>query len=269
MTGFRRVVVGYDGSGPARDALALAQRLIDPGESTLLLAYVDAERGFRVPRARAHASDEVLAAGREQVRDGVHAIPVERSAASAARGLIAIAEEEHADLLVLGAHHAAPVESVTPGPTALRLLQGGPCALAIARPGPRDHGRFEHVGVAYDGSPEAKAALAAGYEVAARDGAAVSLFLTVPPGEVAHGERLEQAIATAPAAVRPRGVLLHGDPAQEIARAGEGTVDVLFAGSRGHGPSRQVLGGSVSQALLLAATQPVVILPRGSLADGP
>ena len=69
--------------------------------------------------------------------------------------------------------------------------------------------------------------------------------------------------------MRPRGVLLHGDPAQEIARAGEGTVDVLFAGSRGHGPPRQVLGGSVSQALLLAATQPVVILPRGSLADGP
>jgi nucleotide-binding universal stress UspA family protein len=267
MTGFRRVVVGYDGSGPACDALALAQRLMDPGEPTLVLAHVDAERGFRVSRARAHASDG-LAAAREQVRDGVQVIPVERSAASAARGLIDIAEEEHADLLVLGAHHAAPVESVTPGPTALRILEGGPCALAIAPPGLRDDGRFAHVGVAYDGSPEAKGALVAGYELAGRDAAAVSLFLTVPRGDAGHAERIAEATATAPAGVHPHVVLLHGDPAQEIARAGEGTIDVLFAGSRGHGPPRQTVGGSVSQALLVTATKPVVILPRGSLADG-
>jgi nucleotide-binding universal stress UspA family protein len=268
MTGFRRVVVGYDGSGPACDALALAQRLMDPREPTLVLAHVDAERGFRVPRARAHARDGVLAAGREEVRDGVEVISVERSAASAARGLIELAEEEHADLLVLGAHHAAPVERVTPGPTALRLLEGGPCALAIAPPGLRDDGRFQHVGVAYDGSPEAKAALGAGYGLAGRDAAAVSLFMTVLRGDAGHAERIDEATATAPPGVHPHVVLLHGDPAQGIARASEGTVDVLFAGSRGHGPPRQLVGGSVSQALLVTATQPVVILPRGSLADG-
>jgi nucleotide-binding universal stress UspA family protein len=267
MTGFGRVVVGFDGSGPAHDALALAQRLMQPGEDTLVLAYVDADRGFRASRVRAHTGGEVLAAAREHVRSDVQVMTVEPSAASVARGLIDLAEEERAGLLVLGAHHAAPVESVTPGPTALRLLQGGPCALAIAPSGQRDDGRFRHVGIAYDGSAEAKAALTAGYALAARDAAVVSLFLAVPRGDVGHLERLKEATATAPPGVDPSVVVLHGEPAREIARAADQTVDVLFAGSRGHGPARRVLGGSVSHALLLSATQPVVILPRGSLAD--
>jgi nucleotide-binding universal stress UspA family protein len=70
------------------------------------------------------------------------------------------------------------------------------------------------------------------------------------------------ALTDAPAGVNPRTVLLHGDPAWQIARATEGIVDVLFVGSRGHGPVKRVFAGSVSDALLLAATQPVVVLPR-------
>ena len=103
--------------------------------------------------------------------------------------------------------------------------------------------------------------------MAARDAAVVSLFLAVPRGDVGHLERLKEATATAPPGVDPSVVVLHGEPAREIARAADQTVDVLFAGSRAHGPARRVLGGSVSHALLLSATQPVVILPRGSLAD--
>ncbi len=63
MTVFRRAFVGFDGSAPAYDALALAQRLIEHAEGELLLACVDAGRGFRLPHGRArHDDGDVLAA---------------------------------------------------------------------------------------------------------------------------------------------------------------------------------------------------------------
>ena len=123
--------------------------------------------------------------------------------------------------------------------------------------------------------------MAAGYALAARDGAAASLFYVLgaagagwsgpPPEEVDRGmranrlraqEQLDAAADAAPAGVNPRTVLLYGDPTQRIAAACDGVVDVLFAGSRGYGPLHRALGGSVSEALVLTATQPFVVTPR-------
>ena len=42
-------------------------------------------------------------------------------------------------------------------------------------------------------------------------------------------------------------------------------VDVLFAGSRGYGPLRRALLGSVSGALVRDAGCPVVITPRSAV----
>jgi nucleotide-binding universal stress UspA family protein len=285
MTAFRRAVVGFDGSEPAGDALALAQRLTDP-DGELLLACVDAQRGFRMPHARKHArAEDVLAAGLAEVGDGVRVRGIARSSASAARGLTEIAEEERADLLVVGAHHETVPSRPTPGATALRLLHGAPCAVAIAPRGLREHDRFHHVGVAYDASPEAEAALAAAYTLAARDGAAMSIYFAVPvlglldAGRIGSDaeasarsrrdlvhDQLAAAADAAPAGVNPRTVVVRGEPATEIPRESDGVVDVLFTGSRGYGPVQRVMLGSVAEALLLAATQPVVVVARASLA---
>jgi nucleotide-binding universal stress UspA family protein len=286
VTGFRRVVVGFDGTEPAGDALALAQRLVER-DGELLLSLVDAQRSFRLPHGRRPAPPaDLVASARELIGDAVAVREVRRSTASAARGLTEIAEAEHADLVVLGAHHGTPEQRTTPGPTALRLFQGSPCAVAIAPRGQREIDRFHHVGVAYDGSPEADAALSAAYAVAARDHAAVSILMVTPAGGVAYpnlgaGERetlmlqlrnqaqeqLDAAAEAAPPGVNPLAVMLHGEPADEIARAADGVVDLLFTGSRGYGPVQRVLAGSVAEALLLSATHPVVVLPRASLAS--
>jgi nucleotide-binding universal stress UspA family protein len=213
---------------------------------------------------------------------------VDRAAASAARGLTEIADEQRADLVVLGSRRPVQDGCIGPGRTATRLLQGGPCAVAIAPAGAGESDRFHHVGVAYDGSPEAAAALAAAYACAARDGAAASLYLCIPPIGAGYGgppgaeldqaaqaqrlraqERLDAAAEAAPAGVNPRTVLLRGNPAEEIARACDGIVDLLFAGSRGYGPMHRALVGSVSEALLRGATHPVVVMPRSVAASGP
>jgi nucleotide-binding universal stress UspA family protein len=233
---------------------------------------------FRLPRQHA-ARDAAagLAALRERVTAATPVEEVTRAAASVPRGLTEIAEELHADLVVLGSSEPVAEGHVTPGRTGLRLLQGAPCAVAVAPAGATGEGPFRHVAIAYEGSPEAAAALAAGYAVASRDAAAVSLFWVSPGAGVAWDESVERALLAerlhaherldaaadaAPPGVNPRTVVLRGDPGPQITHACDGIADVLFAGSRGYGPMHRALAGSVSESLLLTATQPVVITPR-------
>lgn len=282
MAPFHRALAGIGGSARHRDGLALAQRLLDPERGELILAHVHGDRSFRLARPHGRADPAaLLAAARGEVREGITVTETSRSAASVARGLTELAEQTSADVLVVGSGSPSMDGRITPGRTGMRLMQGAPCAVALAPVGWRDEGEFRHVGIAYDGSPEAAAALASGYSLAARDGAAVSLFYVLVgvaagwsgprPDEVdravqaarlrAH-EQLDAAADAAPAGVNPRTVLLYGDPAHQIAAACDGIVDLLFAGSRGYGPLHRALAGSVSEALVLAATQPVVVTPR-------
>jgi nucleotide-binding universal stress UspA family protein len=285
--GFGRVVVGFDGSEQAADALALSQRLLDPQHGEILLAHIAVEHLLRVPRHhREPLRAELLAAARARLGPGVAVAELVRSSASVARGITELAEEERADLVVVGSSGSCEDGRTSPGRSALRLLHGAPCAVAIAAAGRRDDGPFRHVGIAYDGSPESGAALRAAYALAARDGAAVSLYHSIagtpvaPPGVTARElERaalmprldaqklLDAAADAAPRGVNPRTVLLHGDPGPQIAAAADGILDIVFAGSRGYGPMHRALAGSVSEALLRQSTQPVVVMPRTGVAE--
>ncbi len=282
---FGRVLVGFDGSESSRVALALASRLADPGDGELVLACVDEHRALRI-RSHRRPAGEILAAGLACVPGRLKARGMERSASSAARGLCELAEDEHADLLVLGSH-AGPEQRTSPGTTAFRLLQGAPCAIAIAPNGARDDDdRFHHIGVAYDGSAEARDALSLAYALAERDGAAVTVFRALPRMGVAYAgtgaaqveaaqaqvrfaaqTELDEAADAAPPGVNPRTVLVHDEPVR-IADECDGIVDLLTLGSRSYGPLHRVLAGSLSQAILLRATQPVLVVTRSGAAGG-
>ena len=286
---FHHVIVAFDGSPRAEDALALALRLRDPDEGRLTLACVVPARRWHVPshvhRPDAAVPDEIARMFSEAraatIPAGIRVAQRAPVASSAARGLTELAEVEGADLVVVGSNrHCAPGR-VAIDRTAGRLLQGAPCAVAVAPAGMRSTERFRHVGVAYDGSPEAAAALAAGYAIAARSGAAVSLMCALepvpPPVSVAaaadseaeahrgrlHAQQLLDAAAdAAPPGVNPRTLLLHGAPGPLIAAACDGIVDLLVTGSRGYGPMQRALLGSVSEALANGATHPVLVLAR-------
>jgi hypothetical protein len=152
MTVFQHVVVGHDGSAGAAEAEALAQRLVDPS-GEVALAAVEPGHMLRHPRGRGRTQPDV----------------------------IELAETRRADLIVIGSDDG-PAGRITPGRALLQLLQGAPCAVAAAPAGAIDDGHFRHVGIAYDGSPEAAAALATAYALAARDHSAVSLFCVAAPG---------------------------------------------------------------------------------------
>src|SRR5919198_103497 len=139
---FRHVLVAYDGSERAQDALALALRLRDPDSGRITLACALTEH-----RPWHHPKGDVP----EEVGIMLAAVVVVGSSRRISDGRIRLER------------------------TAGRLLQGAPCAVAVAPPELRESEPFRHVGIAYDGSREARVALATGYAIAAACEAAVTV----------------------------------------------------------------------------------------------
>jgi nucleotide-binding universal stress UspA family protein len=276
---FRRIVVAYDGSTSAEDALCLALRLREPSDGRVMLACVVPSRSWHLPgrastcESATAEAEAMLAEARTKIQAGVPVVIRAPAAASPARGVTEVAETEHADLIVIGSAKGAADGRIGLARTAGRLLAGAPCAVAVAPPGLRESGPFHHVGVALDGSAEAAAALQAAYVVARQSGSAVSLFSALDetidpsPDDALHArlaiqERLDSAADSAPAGVNPRTVLLHGAAGREIAGACDGVVDLLITGSRSYGPVQRALLGSVSEELIARARHPVLVIPR-------
>jgi nucleotide-binding universal stress UspA family protein len=290
---FRTIVIGYKGPGGGGDAIALAERLRDPRKGTLLLASaypvsVLPDEPIRMAELRdtfeqqAHVS---LSEARERLSADAAVRVVAVPASSPARALTELAERESADLVVVGATHRGRLGRVVPGTTAERLLHGAPCAVAVA---PRGYagGDVRHIGVAYDGSPEAEAALDTAEAIALECEAALTCYCVAEPAGLTdsmiaagtgaewpsqvskrHARQLLYAVTDhAPEGLKPDTRLLKGQPAEEIARAARDVVDLLVVGSRGYGPLRRVMLGSVSGALVRDAHCPILVLPRSAAA---
>jgi nucleotide-binding universal stress UspA family protein len=274
---FHRVIVAFDGSERSADALELALRLLDPAGVLTLACVVPGQRwhvGAHVHRPDAPVPDEfaeMFADARATIPAGIRVRERAPVAASPARGLTELAESESADLIVIGSSRHGEADHIRLERTAGRLLQGAPCAVAVAPADLREIAEFRHVGIAFDDSPEARAALAVAYDIAERCGSAVTLFFAVSeiePDAMAAQRRaqtaLDRAADGAPAGVNPRTALLRGPAGAAIRNACDGVVDLFVTGSRGYGPLQRALAGSVSEALTEGAPHPVVVVPRPS-----
>jgi nucleotide-binding universal stress UspA family protein len=285
-----RLIVGYDASAEAQDALALGKSLAALADAELILAAVlpvneeatgteesesairgDADRLFEAVLPRLSGlSVRTRAAWGKPVADALHEL----------------AEQEGADAIALGSTHRGPVGRIYPGSVAERLLHGAPCAVAVAPRGFASHAKGEPrvLAVAFDGSRESHAALelASGLAEAAEatlrvvavhepftaTSAGIAPMGTYDVGAVTQREameqRLDEAVAELPAQLRAKGLLLKGRAAEELLRETELGVDLLVMGSRGHGPVGRVLLGGVSAKVVRSAPCPVLVLPRNA-----
>ena len=178
---YRRIVLGFDGTEQAHDALALAELLARGGESSIVPTFVVQ----KPPRFDAQTHEYVRASVRVPMRcskQARHALPEDTLAeprsiesGSPARGLHDAAEEEGASLIVIGSTHRGPLGRVLIGSTGELLLSATPCAVAVAPHGFR--GRKQDsigvVGVGFSGSDESREALTAATGLARASGARV------------------------------------------------------------------------------------------------
>jgi nucleotide-binding universal stress UspA family protein len=265
----RHIVVAIDPSKRPLDPLHLGGELARRLELPVLLVTVfihhplvtGAETEGQL-EARAAAQRDLLELGR--TLDGVTvADAVVLAAGSPARALHELSAAPTAEMIVVGSTTRGAVLRVLPGSVSQQLLSGAACPVAVAPNG--YHEQAQHplatVGVAYDGSGEARQALAVARLLAHRAGARLRI---ITADESLDGLRAvhDAAVADSRELVEAEGVLVTGDPADALIEQ-SGQVDVLLAGSRAYGPLGAVLLGGTTRRLSAGAKCPLVIVPRG------
>lgn len=283
----RTIVVAYDGSPYSEDGLALTGALAEVLAARPLVVTValypdhlmSAEERSLIA---AEYAGKTLDVGADRLR---MLAPRKQAVGddSPARALDRIAEAEQPLMIVLGSTHRGPLGRVFLGSVGQNLVSGAPCAIAVA---PRDYAhrqehRLHRIGVALNGSEESWAAYSAASSLAERvHGELIAIAVAAPAhygygagfgaltaDEYEHAEGraamqvLEEATGRAPSGVTFHAMLRQGPPERELADAC-GKLDLLVVGSRGYGPVRRTLLGSVSSKLMHQATCPILVLPR-------
>jgi nucleotide-binding universal stress UspA family protein len=284
------LIVGVDGSERSRDALALAVQLAEPGQR-VVLAHVhpygqlaDLLSGGDYEQLVREVAESTLSATQETLPPGTERVMQLVPNRSPAAGLHGLAAEEDAALIVVGSSHRSGLGRVLAGSVAESVLAGSPVPVAIA---PRGLAGSEEgiriVGCGFDGSPEAHEALRWAADIARRRRARLEVLAVHPriafagvssagafgyqsADETLRGtleKQMRDAIASLGPGVDVSGRLLDGDPSTALVDASK-EVDLLALGSRGYGPVRAVLLGSVSRGLVREGACSVVVLPRGA-----
>jgi nucleotide-binding universal stress UspA family protein len=284
---FNTIVVGVDGREGGRDALALAERLrrIFGGELVAVHAY---PYDFFVSRGASpdfesvmHGNATDLVTG-EVKRAGVAAHIVALADGSPGRALHVAARWHESDLIVVGSDHGGPIGRVLAGDVTMGTLHGARCPVVVAPRRYAEHATdIGTIGVGYDGSPESHAAAELARDLAAAAGARLRVICVLEPptpgGPVSsyHADWHEHAEAASEEAQAQLdgllaelgdvadGDIVIGDPVRELAYASN-DLDLLVTGSRGYGPVRRVMLGSVSSKLVREAPCPVLVLTRGA-----
>lgn len=291
-SGSRAIVIAYDDSPGAHDALALGRALAVALEATPIVATVvvypdhliDAEER---QRTAVRQTARLLAAATERIRDlePETAVLVDDSRAHA---LHELAEDRRPIALVLGSSHRAALGRVFLGSVGQSLLPGASCAIAVA---PRDYARaapgpIRRIGVGLNGSRESWSAFSAATSLAERLDANVTAVAVAEPPRYGYGsavavltateyesaekrrasEVLDEAVQRVPASVSMNRLLLGGMADSGLEQASQ-DLDLLIVGSRGYGPLRRVFLGGVTARLMHRVACPLLVLTRGAGAD--
>lgn len=286
------LIVGVDGAERARDAIALAQQLAIDLPGGIEAVYIHTLEGLDdlLTGKRPHEFEQLAAEDGEAKLEEVRALAARmgieevqmRRAATPAEGLYSQAVENGACIVVIASSARSGLGKLLPGGTAERLLSGSPVAVAVAPNGYADREKArEVVGVGFDDSPESRLAVDWAADIARRSGASLRLLAVhtlLPFGGLAAGgdwgtmavnEVLGSELQTAMEALAKdlesdltvESRLLRGGAPSALAAQSE-ELDLLVLGSRGYGPVKSVLLGSVSSQVIKDAESPVLIAPR-------
>ena len=242
-------------------------------------------------------ADQALELARKSLPGDVSARFERHSARSAPAGLLEVAKQYDAYMIVVGTSSAGVFGHISLGSVTNRLLHSSPVAIALAPRGFRSQpgAKVKRVTAAYDGSASAGLLLAAA-RVAARVGASLRIASFAVWSRPAYTTRLgtdsedlvlqewitdleksanaalEQVEELAKVPRQVETVVGHGESWEEaIDDVGWDDDDVLVVGSSAVGPIAQVFLGSRGAKILRSSPVPVVVVPHGQaeeLANG-
>lgn len=276
------VVVGIEDTEEAKDALHFARLFADAEGAELHVVSVYWDSIFYMGReemegARSRFFDRMLEFARLELGDEVRFFKSVET--SVPRGLTKAAEKLEADAIVIGSSHRGPIGRVLMGDAGARLAAGSASPVIVTPRGwsKSKHDKILKIGIGYDATPEAEAALAYGAELARKTGASPELIGVVPasmtPGRGGFSDQaywdlikndLEKEVADATERIGIDGAtgdLRAGFAADELAEASI-DLDLLILGSRSYGPVRRTFLGGTSVRVMRSSACPVIIVPR-------
>jgi nucleotide-binding universal stress UspA family protein len=292
------MIVGYAPDERGRAALHLAVMLARSAADDLVVACVvpapwapgmariDAEYRAELNEL----ADRALEQAKANIPAGVSATFVSHSARSAPAGLLELAEQHAADVIVLGSSSAGVFGHVALGSVSDRLLHSSPIPLALATRGFRTKtdATVSRVTVAYGGPSTPESFVVAAASIAARLKASLRIAsfavwsrpaYTTTLGTDSEDHVMQEWTATvrqtasdALAQVQELASVPHEVEivigrgrswAEAIEDVGWGDGDVLVIGSSELGPMSRVFLGSRATKILRHSPVPVTVLPRG------
>jgi nucleotide-binding universal stress UspA family protein len=296
------LLVAFAPDGRGRAVLHLATMLARSADDDLVVcavvpapwypspARVDAEYRDYLQQAAERALD----GARGRLPADIPATFVVHHARSAPAGLLEVAEEHDASLIVVGSSSAGGVGHVTLGSASSRLLHSSPIPVAVAPRGfrSRPDARVARVTAAFGGSEGAESLVVAAAGVSAGVGAGLRLASFVvrarPPYTSGVGTEADEAmvaewvkeieaagraalekVSDLPAVPRELEIVVgRGETWEEALEDVEWQEgDVLVVGSSSIGPVARVFLGSRATKIVQHSPVPVVVVPRGAVAE--
>lgn len=270
-----RILLATDGNAPAAAAVRLLDRLASRARSAIAVVAVsgfetvlaEAEKVGRYdPAAGRRHAEAVLDTALSDLRDAGFTADGSVREGDPAGEILSAATGHAAEVIVVGAGHSRPVETLVLGSTSTKILHTAPCSVLVVHESGAGQAR---VLVGADGSAGSAASVRALAGLADPARAAVRVLAVAPaaggtPEDVARAARETAARAAEEAAVPLRGAgfdvtieVAQGEPASTLLdRADE--HDLFVVGSRGMGAIRRALLGSVSDALARRAPATLV-----------
>lgn len=243
-----------------------------------------------VPESPASISEAIKHLEEDLRRRGVQAEARAFEDSTAARGLARAIDELEPELVVVGSTTRGKRGATLLGTTAERVIHAAACPVAIVPHGyARPEGGVRVVGAAYAPTPEGEDALRLAATLAHRGQVGLRVLTVIDPKyaqEEAHGLMAEhrhevgeeahiaaqvrldreaqvRAVIAETGEIDAEISVMVDEPADALTAVTR-HIDLLVMGSRGLGPHRAVVLGSVSRKVISGSSCPVVVIPRGA-----
>ena|SRR5712691_3581431 len=267
--GYRRIVVGTDGSETAGLAVRAASRLAKRCRADLLILS-----GFEPPAITAERAREILQDARSAAEQEGARAATEMQVGLGADVLLDVARRRQADLIVVGNRGMGKARRLGLGGVPDQVAHQASCDVLITRTtdavgageGGSPGGVYARMVVGTDGSPTASEAARKAFELALMVRADVSLVHVGDP--IVGAIVLEETAAGRLGKTEVTSHALEGDPAERICEVAEREgADLIVVGNKGMAGPRRLLGSVPNSVAHRAGVDVLIAKTVGRTAD--